>query len=527
MCRIQDLKLLSIAVLLKVLCLVFAGCGGNSGSSQSGSASRTSKITIQLLRATAEPRVLPAQGRALGQARQVQPGDAGFIERLRLQFVQPNGALLSQHNFTLDASQQETITLDIELPTPLPVTMRLVVSGFNNFGGRQTEIFLGETTLELGQQQAEITLVRNTTPSGLVPLPATPSNLQQTTFTFLDGTAFGFAGIATTLATGTFTDNTGDFTLIATEGIASGEVTIGSCTFTVVESTFLLGRGVQVGEQIFIDPCEIDAIDGRMIATTAAIRSNRSFGIPTPVTSTGILVLPALFPTLEVDENTVGTVSVGAALGGSRPGNLTFALTRAPSHGTASLQETGVVTYRPETAFHGSDRLVVTATATFTDGNTPALLLGLVPISITVRPVQGATVRIGAPTAPVQLGTTFTVPVELNIAATSLLSYLLELTFDPTVIRVLQIDQGSSLFGTPVTNPAAFTSGTVRFAANNSTFAPATGQFTLAHITFQVVGTTGQISPLQLRLPANGVLVDSAFHAINSVTFLDSTVQIN
>src|SRR5207248_3101193 len=88
--------------------------------------------------------------------------------------------------------------------------------------------------------------------------------------------------------------------------------------------------------------------------------------------------------TLVTDEDTGGTVQITAALAGSRPRGLTFAITGLPAHGTAVVDTTGLVTYRPGADFNGSDRLVVTVTATFTDGNAPPLALGTVPIAITV-----------------------------------------------------------------------------------------------------------------------------------------------
>jgi hypothetical protein len=147
----------------------------------------------------------------------------------------------------------------------------------------------------------------------------------------------------------------------------------------------------------------------------------------------------------------------------------------------------------------------------------------------TVTPVglPSHAVRIGSPLDPVTSGATFTVPVQLNAETTNVVSYLLELTFDPAVVLVTNVSQGSPLFEVPITNPAAFASGAVRFAANNPTFAPATGALTLANITFQVIGTAGQMSLLQLRLPANGVLVNSAFQAIGGVGFIDGAVQVN
>ena len=83
-------------------------------------------------------------------------------------------------------------------------------------------------------------------------------------------------------------------------------------------------------------------------------------------------------------------------MSGTRPGTITLGITIPPAHGTATLTNTGVVTYQPEANFNGSDRLVVTVVVSFTDNNSPALLLGTVLIAITVRPVNHAP----APTAP-------------------------------------------------------------------------------------------------------------------------------
>ena len=108
--------------------------------------------------------------------------------------------------------------------------------------------------------------------AALVPVPATPANLQQTTFIFADGTIFGLGNIPVTLATGTFVGNVGDFALTANGLVAIGSLAIGSCTLLVATSTFPVGQGLQVGDQIVLDPCQIDAIDRRLIVTNAILR---------------------------------------------------------------------------------------------------------------------------------------------------------------------------------------------------------------------------------------------------------------
>src|SRR4029453_14253079 len=108
------------------------------------------------------------------------------------------------------------------------------------------------------------------------------------------------------------------------------------------------------------------------------------------------------------------------------------------------------------------------------------------------------------------------------------------MVFEPTVLLLKSITQGSPLFEVPIMNigtPAA-ASGTVRFAANNPTFTPANGVLTLATITFHVIGSPGMTSPLKLQFPllstgGAGVLVDSNFQALGGITFVNGAVTVN
>ena len=82
------------------------------------------------------------------------------------------------------------------------------------------------------------------------------------------------------------------------------------------------------------------------------------------------------------------------------------------------------------------------------------------------------------------------------------------------------------------TGTLAAASGTIRFAANNPTFAPAHGVLTLATITFHVIGSPGMNSPLKLQFPllstgSAGVLVDSNFQAVGGITLVNGAVTVN
>jgi hypothetical protein len=148
---------------------------------------------------------------------------------------------------------------------------------------------------------------------------------------------------------------------------------------------------------------------------------------------------------------------------------------------------------------------------------------------IPVSEIPPNAVRIGSPAAPVAANGVFTVPVEFNAGGAQVLSYLFELTFDRTVVEVLDIE-GLGPFSDVITNELAFSTGIVRFAANNSAFTPAVGLLNLANIMFQVVGNSGGASVLALRFPptpgGTGVIVDGTFQALGGITFIDGSVQV-
>ena len=628
--RGRCLQLLRCLGLVMGLLCMLAGCGGNSGSSDTsgaGSSGRPLALQVELSAQLASQAASASrrQGPVAAQVRQVQPGAPGFIERFVVRLQAQGSDLALPQVFTLDSTEQDTATREVTVPDTAPATFQVLISAFNPQG---IEVYRGDTSIEPGQTSAVVTLLR----AALVPVPATPANLQQTTFTFTDGAIFGLANIPTTLATGMFGGNVGDFALTAKGLLASGSVTIGSCKFVVTTSTFPPGQGPQVGDQIDLDPCQIDAIDRRLIVTNAIFRLTATSSPPVPAPPGATLNLPPP-STLPIAEDIPGSLQIGASLSGARPGTIALGITIPPTHGTATLTNTGVLTYQPDPNFHEPDRLVVTVVVSFTDNISPPLLIGTVPINITVQPVndppvvnnpgnptsqEGApvalnivasdvdgdalsfsainlppglsingltpttavisgtivngaatcspynvtvtvsdgvattstsllwtvlslsapinsgTVSIVSPAGPVQSGTSFSVPVVVNTGATNVLSYLFELAFDPKVVLVTSITQGSPLFEVPIMNigtPAA-ASGTVRLAANNPTFAPANGVLTLAMITFRVIGSPGSTSPLKLHFPllstgSSGVLVDSNFQAIGGITFVHGAVTVN
>jgi VCBS repeat-containing protein len=391
--RGRCLQLLRCLGLLMGLLCMLVGCGGNSGSSETTDAvSRGRPLSLQFRLSSQlsshAVRAARHKGPGTAQVRQIQPGDPGFINQIEIRLQVQGSDLVPPQVFMLDAAEQETVTREVTVPDTAPPTFQVLVSCFNSQG---IEVFRGDTTVAFGQTSAVVTLVR----TALLPVPATPANLQQTTFLFTDGAVFGLPNMPVTLATGTFEGNVGDFALTAHGLVASGSVLIGSCTFVVTTSTFPPEQGLQVGDKLILDPCQVDALDGRLIATNAIVSLTDTSNPPVVASPDTTLNLPTP-STLVIDENTAGTLQIAASISGTRPASISLGITIPPAHGTATLTNTGVVTYRPVANFNGSDRLVVTVVVSFTDNNSPSLLLGTVQIPVTVRPVNHAP----APTAP-------------------------------------------------------------------------------------------------------------------------------
>ena len=393
-------------LLLGLLCML-AGCGSNGGSSTTGNtASRSRQLALQLQLSSEAVSAASPAGLAAAQARQVQPGDPGFIDRLEIRLQAQGSDLVSPQVFLLDPAQQETATLEVAVPDAAPMTFEVLISAFTSQG---IEAYRGQTSVARGQTSATVLLPR----FAFVPVPATAANLQQTTFNFTDGTVFGLTNIPVTLATGTFAGDVGDFALTDSGSVASGSVTIGSCTFVVTTSSFPSDQGLQVGDQIVIDPCQVDAIDRRLIITNASVSLTPTISsTPVLIPPDTILNLPPPL-TLTIAEDTSGTIQVVASVSGTRPGTITLGITVPPARGTASLTSAGAVTYQPAGNFNGSDSLVVTVVATFSDNSSPALLLGTVPISIIVQPVGDVPMPTG-PSINTSLNTPGTVQIGVN-----------------------------------------------------------------------------------------------------------------
>jgi YVTN family beta-propeller protein len=114
---------------------------------------------------------------------------------------------------------------------------------------------------------------------------AARSTLENKTFTFADGAAFGLAGQPVTLTFGNFDadgdrdPSTGPFTLVAGGNRAAGSVKLGSCRYTVASSTI---TALPLQTTIMHDPCEVDATTGAYHGTSVANAVTATSAPPTP-----------------------------------------------------------------------------------------------------------------------------------------------------------------------------------------------------------------------------------------------------
>jgi hypothetical protein len=528
-----------------VILLGVVGCGGTSGDGDS--AGRVSRITLQIT--TAEQ----AGGDALRQAvapsslRAVptDPSDPAFVSRLDIEVTGEGIPSSITRSVDLTAAQQET-GVSVDLIVPTGPQRRITVNAFNAAG---TRIFSGEATADLlgATATVPITLRRE-----FVPQAVTPLALANKVFTFADGAAFGIAGEAT-LQFGAFTANSGPFTLTSAGQIAMGNVTIlppastdtspqrnpagtprqgetsTSCNFTIETSGFPAGGGPQGRQILRMHPCDADALDGNLLLVNADTKARSASALPTPVpvenaAPDGTIDTPAEAVTIAAGESVTFTATCGDPDSTTPVG---VAWDFGGGAAAVSIEDPESVRFDTPGIF------TVTLTCTDAlgasdptpDSRTVTVLGPVVP-----EPIPPNTLRISSPAAPVTRDQTFPVAVEFNSNATNVIAYLIELKFNPDVIIVTGITKGAEVFDDPITNPAAFSTGSVKFAANNSTFSPVSGLMTLANITFQVVGNTGDASELTLELPTtpggNGAIVNDAFAPITITTIIPGAVAV-
>ena len=131
----------------------------------------------------------------------------------------------------------------------------------------------------------------------------------------------GVPDLGTTAATTvTFTSSaasaTPAFSIASGGASATGDLTFGSCIFTVKSSTFPAGSKLAVGAKITVSPCAVTLATGGVAATGAAAAVNTTLTL-NGVTSAPYPVTVAITPTgtVQVNGTTVTTTLVSTVTG--------------------------------------------------------------------------------------------------------------------------------------------------------------------------------------------------------------------
>ena len=133
-------------------------------------------------------------------------------------------------------------------------------------------------------------------------------------FTFSSGVAkFG-----TTSPTTVTLNSASTFSVAATEGNASGNLTYGSCIFTVTTSTFPVGSKLAQGAKVEVTPCDLQIPTAGVSVDAAAAAKAVTFLLGT-ATSQPVQLTVDVTPTGQVVVNgvTVATVQLTTVTGGS------------------------------------------------------------------------------------------------------------------------------------------------------------------------------------------------------------------
>jgi general secretion pathway protein D len=157
---------------------------------------------------------------------------------------------------------------------------------------------------------------------------------------------------------------------------------------------------------------------------------------------------------------------------------------------------------------------------------TAAVALG---VASSARPVEASIISVNPATSIVSVGDTFSVSIDIA-DVTDLFAYQFGFTYDPTVVNVTAVEEGSFLgtAGSTFFSPGTIdnTAGTVTFNLNSliGAIAGASGGGSL--LTFDLLAVNGGTSSLSAVFdPANGdVLLDSLFNPIDFTAAAGSVV---
>ena len=193
----------------------------------------------------------------------MQPGDPAFIDRLEIRLQAQGSDFVSPQVFLLDPAQQETATLEVAVPDTARTTFEVLISAFTSQG---IEAPVGKQAWRVARPMRWCycpASLSSPCPPLLPICSERPSVLRMA------------PSLASRIA-----GHIGDWHVCRRCGrfCPDGQRVHGEreCDDWLMhlcrdDEFFPPGQGLQVGDQVVMDPCQTDAIDRRLIVTNATV----------------------------------------------------------------------------------------------------------------------------------------------------------------------------------------------------------------------------------------------------------------
>jgi len=198
-------------------------------------------------------------------------------------------------------------------------------------------------------------------------------------------------------------------------------------------------------------------------------------------------------------------------------GDLAGWLSKVPTSGTVSPSSQTNITVTINTTGLAIGEYNANITITSNDHDESVV----VPVNLTVRPKDITTVTVKNPTE-VSEGENFTATVSADNVK-SLAIFIVELTYDPSVIKLTNVERGSSITTSRWSNwnITQYTDTAMVIALSGQSGSPISGYAELARFEFDVVGVAGDKSAIEIK----GSLSDSDVEPIEP-KWMDSEVTV-
>jgi hypothetical protein len=126
----------------------------------------------------------------------------------------------------------------------------------------------------------------------------------------------GVSALGTTSPTTVSVDSASTFSVTSAQGNASGNLSFGSCIFTVTASTFPAGSPLATGKVLEVQPCALEIPTAGIVTSAPATVLSVTFNLGGALSAAQSFTIDVLDNgTVTVNGTTVGTVTVTPSTG--------------------------------------------------------------------------------------------------------------------------------------------------------------------------------------------------------------------